>query len=444
MNLDRLPPHDVQLEIGVLSCCIQLPNTCIAECLEKFSRIGAAAFYDLRHQTVYETLTALFEDRKPVDLISINNHLKERNLLHQIGGFAYLSILQDASPSPENLSYYLGKVYEMSLVRRAIQACSDFVGNAYEYKGDADSLIEDFERKFFQLRVTTGSDTKKINTLVHESIADIEAMFSRQGQISGISTGLADLDIETDGLHGGEDTIIAAYPSVGKTSLAMNLVEHIALESSLPVGVFSAEMSGRSLTTRMICSRARINLRRVRDGHMSEADFPKIMNAAGKIAGAKIHIDDSSDLTIGALRAKARRMVQQFGIKVFVVDYMQLISSPNAENRTNEIDKVSKGMKAVAKEFNVPVICLSQLNEDGKLKGARAIGEDADNVWILKRPEPKKGEEETEGDAELVDLWITKQRNGPRNVCVRLSFLKIYTRFEMAPKFYGEDVPEGR
>jgi len=206
----------------------------------------------------------------------------------------------------------------------------------------------------------------------------------------------------------------------------------------MPVGVFSCEMSARSLIRRIICSHGRVNLRNVREGNLSEKDFSAIASTAAKVSNSPIFIDDSSDISIGQLRAKARRMVQQHGIKLFVVDYIQLINCDSTENRTNEIDKVSKGLKQMAKEFDVPVIALSQLNDDGKLKGARAIGEDADNVWVLSR----KNEAPTTGDTEEINLNIVKARNSERGVNVKLIFNKPFTRFENAARIEDGDVPK--
>jgi len=222
---------------------------------------------------------------------------------------------------------------------------------------------------------------------------------------------------------------------------AMNIVEHVTLELNLPVCVFSAEMSAVALVKRKISSVGRVNLREIRKGRMQETDFPKITKAAGRISASKLFIDDTSDMTIQQLRAKARRMVQQHGVKLFVADYAQLFSSPGSENRTNEIDQVSKGFKNMAKELNVPVIVLSQLTEDAKggvhLKGARALGEDADGYWQLKRP--KDAVENPDEDSEPIELWLKKQRNEARGVCINLTFLKPYTRFESASKFSDED-----
>ncbi len=443
ISTDRLPPHSNEAEMGVLGCQLLDPNICIAEVYQK-TRGDVSANYDLRHQEIQRTLFEMFAERTPIDLITVQEHLKNRGLLEQIGGIMYLDELQEAVPSAANLSYYLDIVREKHLLRRALAVASAFSAELYEWDNDVESLMEKFERDVMALRTVKGnSEVKTIKELVNDSLLEIEAMFKQNGKISGLSTGLIDLDMETDGLHGGEMTLIAAFPSVGKTSLAMNVAEHVALEQGHAVGIFSAEMSGKSLVTRAMCSRARVNLREVREGNMVEADFGKLISASGQLAASKMHIDDTSDLSTATLRAKARRMVQQHGVKLFIADYAQLFSSPGAENRTNEIDQVSKAFKNMAKELNVPVILLSQLTEDAKgnvhLKGARALGEDADNYWQLKRP--KNAEENPDDPAEPIELWIKKQRNGARNVCINLTFFKAFTRFEVASKFSDEDAP---
>jgi replicative DNA helicase len=278
--------------------------------------------------------------------------------------------------------------------------------------------------------------------------------------LTGVGTGFTDLDKMTSGLHPGEMIVIAARPSMGKTSLAMNIAEHVAIEQKLPVGVFSLEMTSESLVLRMLCSRSRVNLRNVRDGFLAERDFPKLTGAAGKLANAPLFIDDSSGLSILQLRAKARRMSQQYGIKLFVIDYLQLLHSTarRAENRQQEIADISSGVKSLAKELNVPVIVLSQLNREmerdksrkpqmSDLRESGAIEQDADLVGLLYKPtKPSSGDDEDsagtseEQEAVSVNLLIAKQRNGPTGD-VHLTFLKSYTRFENAAKVSDDDVP---
>jgi len=275
--------------------------------------------------------------------------------------------------------------------------------------------------------------------------------------LTGVGTGFTDLDRMTSGLHPGEMVVIAARPSMGKTSLAMNIAEHVAIEQKLPVGVFSLEMTSESLVLRMLCSRSRVNLRSVREGFLAERDFPKLTGAAGKLANAPLFIDDSSGLSILQLRAKARRMAQQYGIKLFVIDYLQLLHSTarRAENRQQEIADISNGIKSLAKELSVPVIVLSQLNRElekdknrkprmSDLRESGAIEQDADVVGLLYKPssgdDDEAGGGSEEQDAVPVNLLIAKQRNGPTGD-VNLTFLKSYTRFESAAKVSDDDVP---
>jgi replicative DNA helicase len=288
--------------------------------------------------------------------------------------------------------------------------------------------------------------------------ANIEDFHQRQGMLTGVGTGFADLDKMTSGLHGGEMDVIAARPSMGKTSLAMNIAEYVSIDLKLPVGVFSLEMTSESLVLRMLCSRSRVNLRNVREGFLAERDFPKLTGAAGKLANAPLFIDDTSGLSILQLRAKARRMAQQFGVKLFVIDYLQLLHSTarRAENRQQEIADISSGIKSLAKELNVPVIVLSQLNRDlekekdrkprlSDLRESGAIEQDADVVCLLYKAsrDDDEGGGAEEQEAIAVNLLIAKQRNGPTGD-VRLTFLKPYTRFESAAKVSDDDVPSDK
>ncbi|HEV2694184.1 MAG TPA: replicative DNA helicase [Verrucomicrobiae bacterium] len=461
-TLDRLPPHDLQMEMGVLGCIMLSPNECLGECVEKLKDDGKEAFYDLRHQTIYETLSTMFNARHPIDLITIQQNLKERQLLEQIGGIAYLSQIQDGVPSAANLSWYLEKVKEKYLLRRMIQTCTGVVGRIYEYEGEVDQLLDEVEKEVLRVnesRVQT--NVQGVKDLVNHAIGTIEHFFNRKGELGGLPTGFPDLDRMTDGLHGGEMIVIAARPSMGKTSLAMNIAEHVVIEAKVPVGVFSLEMSAESLVLRMMCSVARVNLRQIRDGFMSEADFPKLMTAAGKLSNSKLFIDATAGLSILQLRARARRMAQQHGIKLFIIDYLQLLHSTarrSQENRQQEIAEISGGIKALAKELNVPVIVLAQLNRDiekeknrkprmSDLRESGSIEQDADLVGLLYKPDSGDDEEAASTADESagipVNLVIAKQRNGPTGD-VNLTFLKPYTRFESAAKFSNEDVPDGR
>jgi len=458
-TVDRLPPHSVEAEMGVLSCMLISPNECIGECVEKF-KSGPEVFYDLRHQTIFATILEMYDARQPIDVITLQQKLKDKQLLEQVGGIAYLSPLPDVVPSAANLSYYLEIVKEKYLLRKMIQTCTDVVGRVYDFEGEVDALMDEVERDILRIsEARVQEHSSNIKELVKRAINQIEDFHQRQGMLTGVATGFTDLDKMTSGLHPGEMIVIAARPSMGKTSLAMNIAEHVALEQKLPVGVFSLEMTSESLVLRMLCSRSRVNMRNVRDGFLAERDFPKLTSAAGKLANAPLFIDDSSGLSILQLRAKARRMAQQYGIKLFVIDYLQLLHSTarRAENRQQEIADISNGVKSLAKELNVPVIVLSQLNRElekdknrkprmSDLRESGSIEQDADLVGLLYKPSAGDDEDSPGGgtgeeqEAVAVNLLIAKQRNGPTGD-VHLTFLKSYTRFENAAKVSDDDVP---
>jgi len=456
-KVDRLPPHSPEAEQGVLGCVLLSPNECMGECIEKFKG-GAEVFYDLRHQTIFSTLAEMYDSREAIDVITLQQRLKNKQLLEEVGGIAYLSMLPDTVPTSANLDYYVDIVQEKFLLRRMIHTCTGVVSRVYDFEGEVDALMDEVERDILRISESrVQSHTKPIKELVKKAINTIEDFHQRQGMLTGLGTGFTDLDKMTSGLHAGEMIVIAARPSMGKTSMAMNIAEHVAIDEKLPVGVFSLEMTSESLVLRMLCSRSRVNLRNVREGFLAERDFPKLTGSAGKLANAPLFIDDTSGLSILQLRAKARRMHQQYGIKLFVVDYLQLLHSTarRAENRQQEIADISSGIKSLAKELDIPVIVLSQLNreierEKGRpprlsdLRESGAIEQDADVVGLLYKP--KSGSEDDEGgvpaveeDAVPVNLLIAKQRNGPTGD-INLTFLKSYTRFESAAKISDEDV----
>ncbi|PAW74887.1 MAG: replicative DNA helicase [Pedosphaera sp. Tous-C6FEB] len=483
-KLDRLPPHSLEAEQGVLGCMLLDPNAAIGTCIEKFKsrrdsgeppkkrfdepppspHAGAsAAFYDLRHQSIYETLVTMYDAKEAIDIITVRQQLQDRGQLDAIGGVAYLTALQDATPSAANLPYYADIVVEKHLLRRMIATCTSVIGRIYDeqQQGDVESLLDEVEKEVLHISEEREETVSLvIKDLVHKAIAQIEEMHSRQGQTTGLPTGFTDLDKMTTGFHPGDMIVIAARPSMGKTSLAMNIAEHVAMDAKLPVGVFSLEMSADSLVLRMLCSRAHVNLRDIREGFMAERDFPKLTNVAGKMAGAPLFIDDTASLSILQLRAKARRMHQQHGIKLFVIDYLQLLRSTakRAENRQQEIADISQGIKALAKELKVPIIVLAQLNRElekrepgakpklSDLRESGSIEQDADLVGLLYKPKLGKDDDEeppdpSTFDAVPVNFLIAKQRNGPTGD-VHLTFLKGFTRFESAAKVAGEDAPE--
>ena len=459
-KVDRLPPHSPEAEQGVLGCVLLSPNECLGECVARF-KAGGEVFYDLRHQTIFNALVEMYDARQAIDLITLQQRLKDKQLLEQVGGLSYLASLPDTVPSAANLSYYLDIVHEKYLLRKMIRTCTEVVSRVYDYEGEVDALLDEVEREVLRIsEARVEAETNTIKELVKRAINTVEDFHARQGMLTGIGTGFADFDKLTTGLHPGEMLVIAARPSMGKTSLAMNIAEHVAIDQKLPVAVFSLEMAANSLVLRMLCSRACVNLRSVREGFLADRDFPRLTNAAGGLSSAPLYIDDTANLSILQLRARARRMWQQYGIKLFIIDYLQLLHSTarRVDNRQQEISDISGGIKALAKELEVPVIVLSQLNRElerdksrkprlSDLRESGAIEQDADLVGLLYKADsndPSKpardDDDEVEQEALPVNLLIAKQRNGPTGD-VYLTFRKPYTRFESAAKVSDADVP---
>ncbi|MGH8102303.1 MAG: replicative DNA helicase [Chthoniobacterales bacterium] len=449
-DIHRTPPHSVEAEQGVLGSMLISPRDAIAECVEK---ITEEYFYIPAHQIVYRELVDLWNAAQAIDLITFTQILRDRNLLDVVGGPAFVTSLFTFVPTAANIEYYIEIVRDKYILRSIIAAATESVRRAYEEQDEVNNLLDEVEQRIFAV----GEDRFKGQILsmkdqVMEAIDAIEKLYERKGGITGISTGFIEFDRMTSGLHPAEMIVIAARPSMGKTALAMNIVEHVAISQGLAVGVFSLEMSSQQLVQRLLCSRARVNLQKVRDGFLAERDFPSLTAAASKLADAKIFIDDSAGLSILELRAKARRLRAQQDIQLIVVDYLQLLRSTTRraqDNRQLEISEISAGLKGLAKELKIPVIVVAQLNRQpeqrsgGKprlsdLRESGSIEQDADLVGLLVRPEIYEEDEEARaekaGEAEFI---IAKQRNGPVGE-IPLTFLKEFTRFETRARNVSE------
>src|ERR671934_661229 len=441
-DIHRTPPHSVEAEQGVLGSMLLSPRQAIAECVEKISE---QYFYVPAHQTIYNVLVDLWNKGEAIDLITFTQVLRDRNLLDAVGGPAFVTSLFTFVPTAANVGYYLDIVRDKFILRQIISAATESVRRAYEEQDEVDSLLDEVEQKIFDV----GEDRFKGQVLsmkdhAMQAIETIEKLYERKGSITGISTGFVEFDRMTSGLHASEMIVIAARPSMGKTALAMNIAEYVAINEMLPVGVFSLEMSSQQLVQRLLCSRARVNLQKVRDGFLAERDFPSLTAAAAKLAEAKIFIDDSAALDILELRAKARRLKAKQDVRLIIVDYLQLLRSTSRraqDNRQLEISEISAGLKGLAKELKIPIIVVAQLNRNpeirtgsGKgvprladLRESGSIEQDADLVGLLVREEyyadTDEEREELKGKAELI---IAKQRNGPIGD-VKLTFLNEFT-----------------
>ena len=449
-DIHRTPPNSVEAEQGVLGSMLISPRDTIGECVEK---INEEYFYVPAHQTIYTVLVELWNAGQAIDLITFTQVLRDRNLLESLGGASFVTGLFTFVPTAANVQYYLDIVRDKYILREIIAAATESVRRAYEEQDEVNNLLDEVEQRIFAV----GEDRFKGQMLsmkdqVMEAIESIEKLYERKGGITGISTGFAEFDRMTSGMHGAEMIVIAARPSMGKTALVMNIAEHVAVQEKLPVGVFSLEMSSQQLVQRLLCSRARVNLQKVRDGFLAERDFPSLTAAASKLAEAKIFIDDSAGLSILELRAKARRLRAQHDVQLLIVDYLQLLRSTSRraqDNRQLEISEISAGIKGLAKELKIPIIVVAQLNRQpearsgGKprlsdLRESGSIEQDADLVGLLVRPEIYEEDEEARaekaGEAELI---IAKQRNGPVGE-IPLTFLKEFTRFETRARNVSE------
>jgi replicative DNA helicase len=442
-EVPRSLPFSEDGEKGVICSLLLAPREIADICI---LRLRSDAFYIPAHQIIYDLVIEFRDKSKPIDFISLRQTLKDRNQLEETGGIEYLNELYTFVPTAANANYYVEIVREKYVLRRLILACNKLASQCYENQEELEALLDDAEREIFAI---TGehvkTDVTPTKDLVMAAIEQIEKLYEKRNSVTGIPTGFIELDRMTDGLHPAEMVVIAARPSMGKTALAMNIAEHVSLDIGKAVAVFSLEMSSQQLVQRLLCSRAKVNLQRVRNGFLSERDFPSLTTAAAKLAGAKLFIDDTPGLSVIELRAKARRMKSQYEIELIVIDYLQLLRSTSRraqDNRQLEISEISGGVKALAKELNLPIVVVAQLNrqpetrrEGGRprlsdLRESGSIEQDADVVGLLVRSEyyatDDEAKEEKAGEAELI---IAKQRNGPTGD-IPLTFLKEYTRFE--------------
>ena len=443
-EVPRSLPYSEDAEKGVLCSLLLSPREVGDLCI---LRLQPDAFYALAHKIIYELVIEFSDKSKPIDFITMKQSLKDRGFLEEIGGPEFLNELYNFVPTAANAGYYVDIVREKYLLRRLILACNSLASRCYDDQENVEPLLDDAERQIFEI---TGDHVKidvvPAKDLVMQAIEQIEKVYENRGSVTGLPTGFTEFDQMTSGLHQAEMIVIAARPSMGKTALAMNIAEHVALVEGKPVAVFSLEMSSQQLVQRLLCSRAKVNLQRVRNGFLSERDFPSLTAAASRLAAAKMFIDDSPGLSIAELRAKARRLVASHQVQLLVIDYLQLLRSTSRraqDNRQIEISEISAGIKSLAKELNIPIIVIAQLNrqpdarakEGGRprlsdLRESGSIEQDADVVGLLVRSEYYETDEEAKqekaGEAELI---IAKQRNGPTGN-VPLTFLKEYTRFE--------------
>lgn len=435
-NLRKLPPQSIEAEESVLGGVL-LDNNALDRAIEF---VAAEDFYREAHRKIMRAMVELNQRAEPVDLVTLSDALKVRGELQDVGGSAYLAELADKVPTAANVAYYARIVRHKAVLRSLIQTATEIATHGYESTGDVDQFLDEAEHKIFEISERKVRPTFfRIRDIMVDSMKAIEQLYERKELVTGVATGFIDFDRMTAGLQPADLIVVAGRPSMGKTAFALNVAQHAALTAKIGVGVFSLEMSKEQLVLRMLCSEARVDQSKVRAGFAAERDFPKLAMAAGRLSEAPIYIDDTPALSVLELRAKARRLKRERESKLglIIVDYLQLMRGHDgADNREQEISGISRSLKALAKELNVPVVALSQLNRQvetradkrplmADLRESGAIEQDADVIAFLYRPivYDKNAEERA---AEVI---IAKQRNGPVGI-VPLTFMSEYTRFE--------------
>ncbi len=436
-SLQKLPPHSIEAEESILSA-ILLDNSTLLDVLEVLS---PDHFYRTAHQKIFAAISELFSKSEPVDLVTLTNMLRDRNQLEEIGGAAYLARVVDTVPSAINVQHYARIVRDKSALRRLIAKANEITQHCYGDGGDLDQVLDFAESAVFEISEDKHQAAFHPISKIIES--NIDALEERQGNkalVTGVPTGFTQLDHKTSGFQGSDLIILAARPSMGKTALALNIARNAAVESSVPVAVFSLEMSKESLSERLLCAEARVDSGRLRGGFLNPEDWGRITEAASALSEAPIYIDDSPDISATSIRTKSRRLKMDKELGLIIIDYLQLMKGrPGTERRDLEISEISRALKLLAKELNVPVVALSQLNRKleersdkrpqlSDLRESGALEQDADVVAFIYRDEVYNKDENNpnRGTAELI---IAKQRNGPTGV-VPLTFLGQYTRFE--------------
>jgi replicative DNA helicase len=431
-QFDKLPPHSIQAEMCLLAS-MMLDKEIVGQVVQIVDR---EAFYQADHQIIFDVLLKLYEQNRPIDAVIVREELAKRQILDEVGGVQYLMQIIESVPSAAHGAHYGAIVREKALLRQLIAASNDVLRDAYAPHEQADVVLDRAEKRIFEIaQKKVGGSMQKMEDVLHE----VFEMIENRGQ-RGIETGFFELDDMMNGLQNGEMIIVAARPSMGKTALAMNVIEHISADNRLPCAVFSLEMSKQQLAQRLLCSRGQIDAHKLRKGLLQSHEYAHLANVVGELAKAPIWVDDSPGLTPLELRAKARRLKLQHDIKCIMIDYMQLMDNPGVESRQQQISEISRAIKAVARELSVPVIALSQLNRasegrDGHrprmsdLRESGSIEQDADVIMLLHREDYYRMSEPDFQPDNIAEIIIAKQRNGPTGT-VKLTFLNKATRFE--------------
>jgi replicative DNA helicase len=435
-DLEKLPPQNLEAEMAVLGSML-MDEAAIGVAVESLDK---RSFYKDSHQKVFEAICDLYNANKAVDLITLTDELKGKGALDGVGGASFVTALVNSVPTAANINHYVSIVKEKSTLRTLITNSTRIIAMSYETEGNIEDVVDNAERLIFEIRdKRSGGTYLHLKEIIKDSIETIDRLYQKKAHVTGVATGFIDFDIKTAGLQQSDFVIVAGRPSMGKSAFALGMAEYAGVVDKVPVALFSLEMSKEQLVQRMLCAHARVDAHKVRTGYLAASDWPRLTAAAGKLSEAPIFIDDTPAISVMELRAKARRLKAQQDIKLIILDYLQLMrgTTDYSESRQQEISEISRSLKALARELNVPVVAISQLSRAvesrtdhrpqlSDLRESGAIEQDADVVVLILREEYYNPTPDNQGIAEII---IAKQRNGPVG-SLKLSFIKEYTRFE--------------
>ncbi|WLV24672.1 replicative DNA helicase [Aciduricibacillus chroicocephali] len=445
---DRTPPHNIEAEQAVLGAVFLAP-----EAFSTASEILMSDdFYRAGHQRIFQAMVTLSDKGEPIDLVTVTTLLANQNTLEEVGGVSYLTELAESVPTAANIGYYSKIVEEKALLRRLIRTATDIVTISYEKEDEVEDALNEAEKNILEVSNRRNSGAfKAVKDVLIDVYDNIEQLHNRKGDTTGVPTGFRDLDRITSGFQPNDLIIIAARPSVGKTAFALNVAQNVAVNTDENVAIFSLEMGADQLVSRMLCAEGNIDAQRLRTGNLEAEDWSKLAMAMGSLSNAGIFIDDSAGIRVGEIRSKCRRLKQEHGLGMIMIDYLQLIqgSSRNQENRQQEVSEISRSLKALARELQVPVIALSQLSRGvesrqdkrpmmSDLRESGSIEQDADIVGFLYRDDYYDTESEKQN---IIEIIISKQRNGPVGT-VELAFVKEYNKFvDLDHRYSDSDIP---
>jgi replicative DNA helicase len=451
-TIARLTPQNTEAEVSVLGS-LMLDKDAIIKVADL---IVADDFYENRHKQIYECILSLFAKNTSIDILTLTNVLEEKKLLDKIGGSSYLTELVNAVPTASNVVHYAFIVRKKGTLRRLIQTAGEISNLAYEEQNEIEDILDKAEQRLFAVsQQHLKQNFVSINTILSTTFERIDELHRDQGKLRGLATGFLDLDQKLGGLQKSDLVILAARPSMGKTSLALDIIRHVSVSLKVPVGIFSLEMSKDQLVDRLLSAQSDVNLWKIRTGHLNDQDFEKIGEAMGVLSESPIFIDDAAGSNIMEIRTKARRLQSEHGVGLLVVDYLQLMSGRSTDNRVQEVSEISRSLKILARELNIPVLALSQLSRGvenrpdkvpqlADLRESGSIEQDADVVMFIYREDMYKGKDSRRPN--VAEIHIKKHRNGPTGQvdlffdADKTSFKNLDKTFDVSPSNVMEGV----